>query len=310
MPSLNDVKLKIAGVGKTKQITKAMNMVASAKLRGAQTRIERFRPYADKFREVLGDVASKADGAAHPLLAAREQRSAVAIVLLTSDRGLCGAFNAMLIARALDIAGKHAREGRKVSFVCVGRKGRDAIRKSGYEILSARTDVGTADFALASSIGKELIHAYASQQVDEVELVYGRFVSISKQVTTVAPVLPVAPDPVAPASPASEEKAPVEDAASGADSATQAAARQEYLYEPEVARLLAELLPRSVNVQIYRALLDTAASENAARMAAMDNATRNCDELASALTLLYNKTRQASITNELIDIVGGAEALQ
>lgn len=296
MPSLKDVKMKIAGVAKTKQITKAMNMVASAKLRGAQTRIERFRPYADKFREVLGDVAGKAQGAAHPLLEQRDERKATVIVLATSDRGLCGGFNAMLIAKALSVAASGAREGRTVKFICVGKKGRDAIRKSGYEILSSYADLGTVDFSLASGIGKDVISGFTGRAIDEVIVIYGRFVTVSRQVATVVPVLPVEPMAAV--------------AATGEAEAGSGAKSEDYVYEPQVAALLAELLPRFVNVQIYRALLDTAASENAARMTAMDNATRNCDEMSSALTLLYNKTRQTSITNELIDIVGGAEALQ
>lgn len=291
MPSLKDVKSKIAGVGKTKQITKAMNMVASAKLRGAQARIERFRPYAEKYQDVLSDVASKADGAAHPLLERREERRVTVVVLATSDRGLCGGFNAMLIAKALDIAAERAREGGTVKFICVGKKGRDAIRKSGYEILSSHTDLGSVDFSIAASIGKDVVSGYTSRFMDEVIVVYGHFVAVSRQVATALPVLPVQP--------AAAEEAPKGEGAA-----------EDYVYEPRVASLLAALLPRFVNVQIYRALLDTAASENAARMTAMDNATRNCDEMAAALTLLYNKTRQASITNELIDIVGGAEALQ
>lgn len=292
MPSLKDVKSKIAGVGKTKQITKAMNMVASAKLRGAQARIERFRPYAEKYRDVLSDVAAKADGAAHPLLERRTERHVTVVVLATSDRGLCGGFNAMLIARALDIAAERAREGGTVKFICVGKKGRDAIRKSGYEILSAYTDLGSVDFGIATGIGKDVVSGYINRTMDEVVVVYGRFVTVSRQAATALPVLPV--QPAAADAPARQEEGAAED----------------YVYEPRVASLLATLLPRFVNVQIYRALLDTAASENAARMTAMDNATRNCDEMAAALTLLYIKTRQASITNELIDIVGGAEALQ
>ena len=136
MPSLKDVKLKIVGVGKTKQITKAMNMVASAKLRGAQSRIERFRPYAEKFQTVLGDLAAKSDGSAHALLEHREDGQNVVVILVTSDRGLCGGFNAMLIAKGLDLARRKTAEGKTVKFICVGKKGRDAIRKTEYEVLS------------------------------------------------------------------------------------------------------------------------------------------------------------------------------
>ena len=288
MPSLKDVKMKIVGVRKTKQITKAMNMVASAKLRGAQSRIERFRPYAEKFQAVLGDLAAKSDGSAHALL----ERHVSVIILATSDRGLCGGFNAMLIAKALDAARTKTAEGKTVKFICVGKKGRDAIRKTGFEVLSSYADVmGSFDFSLASGIGKDVVSGYTHKAMDEVTLIYGKFVSVARQVPLVQTLLPV--EAAAPAT---------------ADSAQ--GVSEEYTYEPEVTKLLAEILPRFVNVQIYRGLLDTSASENAARMSAMDNATRNCDEMVGALTLLFNKTRQTSITNELIDIVGGAEALK
>ena len=298
MPSLKDVKMKIVGVRKTKQITKAMNMVASAKLRGAQSRIERFRPYAEKFQAVLGDLAAKSDGSAHALLERRAECHVSVIILATSDRGLCGGFNAMLIATALDAARTTTAEGKTVKFICVGKKGRDAIRKTGFEVLSAYADVmGSFDFSLASGIGKDVVSGYTHKAMDEVTLIYGKFVSVARQVPLVQTLLPV--EAAAPAT-----------ADSAADGASAQGVSEEYTYEPEVTKLLAEILPRFVNVQIYRGLLDTSASENAARMSAMDNATRNCDEMVGALTLLFNKTRQTSITNELIDIVGGAEALK
>ena len=289
MPSLKDVKMKIVGVRKTKQITKAMNMVASAKLRGAQSRIERFRPYAEKFQAVLGDLAAKSDGSAHALLERRAECHVSVIILATSDRGLCGGFNAMLIAKALDAARTKTAEGKTVKFICVGKKGRDAIRKTGFEVLSSYADVmGSFDFSLASGIGKDVVSGYTHKAMDEVTLIYGKFVSVARQVPLVQTLLPV--EAAAPAT-----------ADSAADGTSAQGVSEEYTYEPEVTKLLAE---------IYRGLLDTSASENAARMSAMDNATRNCDEMVGALTLLFNKTRQTSITNELIDIVGGAEALK
>ena len=297
MPSLKDVKMKIVGVRKTKQITKAMNMVASAKLRGAQSRIERFRPYAEKFQAVLGDLAAKSDGSAHALLERRAECHVSVIILATSDRGLCGGFNAMLIAKALDAARTKTAEGKTVKFICVGKKGRDAIRKTGFEVLSSYADVmGSFDFSLASGIGKDVVSGYTHKAMDEVTLIYGKFVSVARQVPLVQTLLPV--EAAAPAT-----------ADSAADGTSAQGVSEEYTYEPEVTKLLAEILPRFVNVQIYRGLLDTSASENAARMSAMDNATRNCDEMVGALTLGIN-TRQTSITNELIDIVGGAEALK
>ena len=293
MPSLKDVKMKIVGVGKTKQITKAMNMVASAKLRGAQARIERFRPYAAKYRDVLAELSSKVEGNAHPLLAEHEEKKHCAIVLVTSDRGLCGSFNGNIIATALRLAKEKKAEGLEVSFVCMGKKGRDAVKAAGYKIAKAYADrMGSIDFALASSVAQEVIHGYETFGLDEVWLIYGEFVSMGQQPPRSLCLLPLK-------TPEAEEI--VEEAGEP---------RCEYVYEPQEEKLLAELLPRYVKVQVYRGMLDTSASEHAARMAAMDNATRNCNEMITMLTLLYNKTRQASITSELIDIVGGAEALK
>lgn len=289
MPSLKDVELKIQGVKKTKQITKAMNMVASAKLRSAQTRIERFRPYADKFYEMLGDLAGRADGDAHPLLEVRDEIKTCAIVLVTSDRGLCGSFNANLIKLAGKLVAEKQAQGKTVKLYGIGKKGLSFFKKTDLEIAISRPDVmGSFDFSLANEVGLELINGYLCGELDEVTLLYGDFVSIARQEAVSLQLLPMADQA------AEEEAAP---------------AGAEYIYEPDVQGLLAELLPRFIKVQLYRGLLSTSASEHAARMAAMDNATRACDDMVGSLTLLYNKTRQAAITAELMDIVGGAEAL-
>ncbi len=289
MASLRDIKNKIVGVKKTKQITKAMNMVASAKLRGAQGRIERFRPYADKFNDILIDLASRADASVHPLLEKREVIQNVGIVLVTSDKGLCGSFNANLCSAADRLAKQKEAEGKTVKFICIGKKGRDFIRKTKFEIVSQYAENMTNfDFQLASETGNIVIDGYLSAQFDEVHIVYGKFVNIGKQEATTAQILP----------------------AETVESGAQAGASSEYIFEPSVEGLLAELLPRYVKVQMYRGLLDTSASEHAARMSAMDNATKNCDEMVGSLTLVYNKARQASITTQLMDIVGGAEALK
>lgn len=290
MASLRDVKTKIGAVKKTKQITKAMNMVASAKLRNAQSRIERFKPYAQKFYEMLGDLATGADESVHPLLAKREEKKTVGIVLVTSDRGLCGSFNSNLIKAALKLAKEKKAEGLGVKFYCVGKKGRDAVRKADYEIAVQYRDVmNHFDFTLASKLGQELITSFLEASLDEVVLVYGEFISIGRQVPVVQQILPMS------------------DAAAGEQSS---GSGKEYIYEPSVEGLLAELLPRFIKVQVYRGMLDTSASEHAARMSAMDNATRACDDMIGSLTLLFNKTRQAAITRDLMDIVGGAEALK
>ena len=296
MPSLKDVQLKISAVKKTKQITKAMNMVASAKLRNSQARIERFRPYADKFYEMLRGLSAGADSSVHPLLEVREQITTSLIILVTSDRGLCGSFNSSLINTALKLAREKAAQGKTVKFVCMGKKGRDAVRKSGFETVKAFGDqMGSFDFSVALKLGLEIIDGYIAGSFDEVTQVFGKFISVPRQETTTQVILPMAPEGGA-------------DSENGAEAA--GAAGQEYLYEPSVEGLLAELLPRFVNVQIYRGMLDTSASEHAARMRAMDNATKNCDDMVGTLTLVYNKARQASITRELMDIVGGTEALK
>lgn len=291
MASLKDVKVKITGVGKTKQITRAMNMVASAKLRGAQSRMEKFAVYADRFHTMLQNLSAAGMELTHDLLTPHEETKRVGIVLATSDRGLCGGFNINIISEALKIAKAKEEQGSKVVFLCVGKKGRDAIRKAGYEI--ARDYSGSLEdisFHMADRIGTEAVARYVKREVDEVFLVYSEFVSIARQVPTVERLLPVAPREV------------LVDAA--APNAT------EYVFEPAGKALLDMLLPRIVNALIYHAILETTTSENAARMTAMDNATRNCDDLIKSLTRLFNKTRQAVITNELIDIVGGVEALK
>ncbi len=295
MPSLKDVKNKIASVQKTKQITKAMNMVASAKLRKAQMRIERFRPYAEKFYDLLGDLAGGVEAGAHPLLEVRDEVKKVGIMLITSDRGLCGAFNTNLIQMARQLARRKAGEGKEVGFYCAGKKARDQIRKSEFEIIEEQVNcMDTFDFTLAAAFGDEIIRAYTEQELDEVHLIYGRFVSVARQESTTLQILPVTQEEAG-AGPG--EESPVEPGA-------------QYVYEPSVDGILSELLPRFVKVQIYRGMLETSASEHAARMSAMDNASNNCDEMISNLTLAYNKARQAAITAELLDIVGGAEALK
>ena len=287
MASLRDVKTKIGAVKKTKQITKAMNMVASAKLRNAQSRIERFKPYAQKFYEMLGDLAAWADESVHPLLAKREEKKTVGIVIVTSDRGLCGSFNANIIKAALKLAREKTAEGLGVKFYCVGKKGRDAVRKAEYEIVIQYRDVmNHFDFTLASKLGQELINTFLDGTLDEVILCYGEFISIGRQVPVCQTVLPI----------------------SGTPGEAQGSGK-EYIYEPSVEGLLAELLPRFIKVQVYRGMLDTSASEHAARMTAMDNATRNAGDMIKRLTLNYNRARQANITKELIEIISGAEAV-
>ncbi|MCL1915713.1 MAG: ATP synthase F1 subunit gamma [Desulfovibrionaceae bacterium] len=287
MASLKNVRTKIIGVKKTKQITKAMNMVASAKLRGAQSRMERFRPYSCKFQEMILDLSGKMEDSVHPLLGERENPRSCGIILATSDRGLCGGFNTALISAALKLAGEKEAEGLRVRFYHAGRKGRDAIKKSGKpQGELERFTLDPLDFQVAGNLGKAVVEEYLSGDLDQVYLVHGEFVSLSRQKPAVRTILPL----------------PAVDAGGKEPG--------ERLYEPDPASLLASILPHHIKVLIYQGLLETSAGEHAARMAAMDNATRNCDEISAALNLLYNKTRQSAITTDLIDIVSGAEALK
>jgi F-type H+-transporting ATPase subunit gamma len=295
MATLKEVKLKIAAVKKTKQITKAMNMVAASRLRGAQTRMEGFRPYAGKFEEVLGSLAQSAGGDSNPLLVPRDEVKRANIILCTSDRGLCGGFNANLIAKAEALFKEKSAKGIEVSFTSFGKRGLDWMRREKVIIESKNSGVvgGNFGFSVASTAGRKMVNAFLENVYDEVIIVYAEFVSMAKQLPVAKQLLPIPPI-------AKEEQATEE--ATGYQA--------EHICEPSPAELLGEILPKSVDVQIYRALLETSTSEHAARMLAMDNATKACNDMIASLTLAYNKARQSAITAELMDIVGGAEALK
>ena len=289
MATLRDIKRKIGAVKKTKQITRAMNMVAASRLRSTQSKMENFAPYARKFTEVLQNLSSRVDREAHPLLVAREKVSRVALIHFTSDRGLCGSFNVNSITRAEKWIREQESRGGTVRLTTIGKKGRDYFRRKKVEIATEYTGLyGKFDFAFVSKMASGLINQYLSNEVDEVYLLYSRFLGMAKQEPTVVKLIPTEPP----------------EAKEGAGPAT------EYLIEPGGVELLVELLPKHISVQIYNAFLQQETSEHAARMAAMDNATKNCSEMVETLTLVYNKARQASITKELMDIVGGAEALR
>ena len=295
MATLKEVKTKIGAVKKTKQITKAMNMVAASRLRGAQSNMEGFRPYAEKFAEVLGGLSGRAGEETSPLLLPHEEVIKKHIILCTSDRGLCGGFNAHLISKANSFI-KEAGEDIEFSVTNFGKKGRDWCRKQQIPIKSEHIEViGTViKFNIASTVGKGLIDGFLNREYDEVYVVYSEFVSMGRQVATIKQLLPIPP------------MESDEDEAEDQDKPYLA----EHICEPSPDELLGELLPRSVYVQIFSALLETSTSEHAARMMAMDNASKACDDMVDNLTLAYNKARQASITAELMDIVGGAEALK
>jgi F-type H+-transporting ATPase subunit gamma len=288
MATLRDIRSKIGAVKKTQQITKAMNMVAASKLRGAQMRMENFRPYASKFLEVINNLSSRIDPESFPLMAQRPVKK-VELISLTSDRGLCGSFNVNLINQAEKFWKAKGREQIEVSLVTVGKKGSDYFRRRKTKVRKAYLDLFSSfDMAVAAGIGQEAMENFLLGQADEVYLLYGEFISLAIQRPRLQKLLPITPP-----------------AAEGAQTGG-----PDYLFEPSPEAIFQELLPRYVNVQIYRGMLENAASEQAARMAAMDNASRNCKDLINSLTLVYNKARQSAITKELMDIVGGAEALK
>jgi F-type H+-transporting ATPase subunit gamma len=293
MAKLKEVKLKISAVKKTKQITKAMNMVAASKLRGCQTRMEGFRPYATKFAEVLGSLSERAGEEASPLLVPREEVKKVLIVVCTSDRGLCGGFNTNLVEKARVFAKEKTGQGIEVSFTNFGKKGRDWCRKRAMTIVNEYVGIVGAkfDFSVAMVAGQRLISAFLEGEYDEVYVIYSKFVSMARQTPLIKQLLPIPP----------VEKV---------EEAEDAPYLPEHICEPSPAELLSEMLPKNVYVQLYNALLETSTSEHAARMAAMDNATKACNDMIGSLTLAYNKARQSTITAELMDIVGGAEALK
>ena len=295
MPSLKDVQLKIQGVKKTKQITKAMNMVATSRLRGAQAAMDGFRPYAEKFSEVLGSLAEKAGEEASPLLIPKEEVKKIHIVLCTSDRGLCGGFNVNLTDAAKNMIKDSPINDAEYSLTCFGKKGRDWSRKNGHAIADEHLGgVGSKfGFSVASTAGKKLVDGFLDGQYDEVYIVFSEFVSMARQLPVVQKLLPIPP---------------IEKGEEEADDSAEYQA--EHICEPSPEELLGDLLPRNVYVQIFRALLETSTSEHAARMTAMDNATKACNDMIDNLTLAYNKARQAAITADLMDIVGGAEALK
>ncbi len=296
MATLKDVLIKIGAVKKTKQITKAMGMVATSKLRGAQQNLDGFRPYAAKFAEVLGSLAEKAGEGASPLLVPRDEVKKINILLCTSDRGLCGGFNANLITAANNFVKERSEQEVDISFTNFGKKGRDWCRKNKMQIDSEHLGIVGAKFGfnVASTAGQKLVDGFLDEIYDEVYVVYSEFVSMARQIATVKQILPI------PSIETAEEE----------EVDTDKPYQAEHICEPSAKELLGDLLPRQVYVQLFSALLETSTSEHAARMAAMDNATNACDDMVDSLTLAYNKARQSAITAELMDIVGGAEALK
>ena len=291
MPSLKTFRNRIATVKATRKITKAMQMVAASKLRRAQEAAVAARPYAEKMSAVIANVAQGVRGqpGAPRLLSGTGKDDVYLVIVATADRGLCGAFNTNIVRLAKQRIDGLIKDGKQVKILCVGRKGRDQLRRQyGSIILETIDFVGKKQigFTDAANIARKVLEMFDRGDFDVALVIYSRFKSVISQIPTIQDLIP----------------APVEEAAT-------AAASTQYAYEPDEGEILTALLPRNVSVQIFRALLENVAGEFGAKMSAMDSATRNAGEVINKLTLQYNRTRQAMITKELIEIISGAEAL-
>ncbi len=300
MANLKDLRNRIASVNSTRKITSAMKMVAAAKLRRAQEQAVAARPYAERMERMLGSVAASVAGTrgAPPLLVGTGSDAKHLVVVATSDRGLCGGFNSTIVRESRSFIRALQADGKEVMVLCVGRKGRAQLsRDFGTLIVDTIDDVGRPrlGFDDAQGIANVVLGMFDDGTLDVCTIIYNRFVSAIRQIVTRQQLIPFAP----PEDAANENQAPEQATASNAV----------YEYEPDEAEILAELLPLNLSVQVFRALLENIASEQGARMAAMDSATRNAGDMIDGLTLNYNRTRQAAITSELIEIISGAEAV-
>lgn len=284
MPSLLDIRRRIRSVKNTQQLTKAMKTVSAAKLRRAQERVVSARPYANQLRRVLGNLAGKIDTISHPLLERRPEER-ILILLVTADKGLCGAFNSNLTKAAQNFLREHP--GQDIRLFCAGKKGRDFFRRRGVTIAGEYTNfMSKLDVAHARDISQELIQSYSNGDVDAVYIIYNEFKSAIQQRVMVEKLLPLG----------------------GSELAESTAAHVDYIFEQDPQQVFNRLLPRYVEIQVFRALIESAASEHGARMAAMDTASRNAGEMIETLTLNMNRVRQAAITREIIEVVSGAGA--
>ena len=295
MPSLQSLRRKIAAFKNTQKITKAMKMVAAAKLKRSQDRILAARPYAHKMRGVLSNLSQRVNRTSHPLLQKREGKK-IEILVVTSDRGLCGGFNGNIVRKSAEFVRQCEAEGLSVNLSIIGRKGRDYFRRRSWPIRQEWTGIfDKLTFEHAIDIGGDLTENFVKGTFDELYVVYNEFKSAIQQRVIVEKLFPI--DTAA-------------EFGTAPNSTGQSTIGGSYFYEPDEGELLTALVPKHFQIQAYRILLESAAAEHGARMAAMDGATRNAGQLIKKVTLYYNKTRQAAITKELMDIVGGAEALK
>jgi F-type H+-transporting ATPase subunit gamma len=287
MASLKSIKKRIVSVKNTRQITKAMKMVSAAKLRRAQENVVAARPYAKKLGEVLQALSANLEGDLHPLLEKREAKKLLLIVL-TSDRGLCGGFNTNLCKAADRYIKEKSDSYEQISVMTVGRKGYEFL-KSRYTVYKNFSNVlAKPSYQTAAMLAQEVIDGFVAGEYDQVELLYNSFRTVMTQDITFQQMLPVEPEVKG-----ATEETPVE-----------------FIYEPSVGELLAEILPKNIEVQIFKAMLETVAGEHGARMTAMDSASKNANEMIGKLTLQYNRARQAAITTELMEIISGSESIK
>lgn len=292
MPNLRDIKKRIDSVNSTQQITRTMEMVATAKIKKAQERIESARPYALSMVEVLGNVARYVSGASHPLLETHPERRRVMVIAITSDRGLAGAFNSNILRLAEDIIRRERANGAETDVIASGKKAIGYFRYRGIEPVAAYRDISDKPtFADAKSIAGNVIGAYEAHELDAVYVVFNHFKNVAEQRPEVHQLLPI-------------ERAVIESAEK------ELTVRPEYLFQPSAGAVLERLLPTYVETLIYRGLMESAAAEQGARRTAMKSATDNASEMINTLTRSYNRARQAAITNEIAEIVGGAAALE
>jgi F-type H+-transporting ATPase subunit gamma len=285
MANTRELRRRIKSVSNTKQLTRAMKMVSAAKLRRAQDRILSARPYARRMKQVLASVASRAAADAHPLLAVPDGNKSE-LVVVTADKGLCGGFNTSMSKRAMTFLKERADEGEDVTVHCIGKKGRDFFRNHHYHMRQEYVDVfRNVTYDLAANIARELTDRFVEKDLDAIYVVYNEFKSALAQTVVVERLLPL-------------ERSDVEGMGPS----------QDYLYEPAAAELFAKLLPRHVEIQVFRILLESAAAEHGARMTAMESATSNAEEMIDSLTLYLNRVRQAGITREIIEVISGASA--
>nr|WP_293839085.1 ATP synthase F1 subunit gamma [uncultured Arsenicibacter sp.] len=292
MASLKEVRNRISSVNSTQQITKAMKMVAAAKLRRAQDNIIQMRPYARKLSEMLGTVSAGAELAGDSPYKQVRSVERVLLIVVTSDRGLCGAFNANVVkaamARINEAYSDQARRGQ-VEILAIGKKGAEAFARRGFKVNTTYVETFTKlSFNAVRAAAEEVMTAFGKGQFDVVELVYNEFKNVATQIIRTEQMLPIVSTP--------------------ADTTTKAS-NVNYIFEPSEEEIIAELIPKTLKIQLYKAVLESNASEHGARMTAMDKATENAGDLLRELKLVYNRTRQAAITKEILEIVGGAEAL-